>query len=108
MNCLRFLCIVGVISLLLPGCRSPMHAAMAAANIAIGMTAAGMRRSTGDCFTGCYEGTRCNRKTGLCETMPCHGTCSKGEECDNTGPVPRCIPVVHDDDLRIEKGPEEF
>ena len=85
-----------------------MHAAMAAANLAIGMTAAGVRRSGGDCYTGCHEGTRCNRKTGFCEPLPCWGQCGKGEECDDTGPVPKCIPVIHSDDLRINKEPEEF
>jgi hypothetical protein len=58
--------------------------------LAAGFSAA--RRSGGDCYTECNNGTSCNRSTGLCERLPCRGECLAGEKCEEswTGGV-RCL-----------------
>jgi len=49
------------------------------------------RRLEGDCYVPCLKGTLCNRETGLCETLPCRGECKKGERCDESGVIPKCV-----------------
>lgn len=42
----------------------------AAIGAAFGVAAAGVNRAiTGDCWASCRDGTRCNRKSGLCERV---------------------------------------
>jgi hypothetical protein len=49
------------------------------------------RRIDGECYVPCLKGTRCNNETGLCDPLPCRGECKKGEYCDESGFIPRCV-----------------
>ena len=60
-------------------------------SLAGGVSAA--RRAGGDCYVDCLPGTRCNRQSGLCETLPCRDLCGPNETCDETITGIRCIPA---------------
>jgi hypothetical protein len=89
---LSWLCIVPC----LPGCGAGHGmgpGAAAALSTAIAVGAAGARRAEGDCFTWCGRGTKCNPATGLCEPIACGGECGEGEYCEESGAVPKCVPI---------------
>jgi hypothetical protein len=44
--------------------------ATAAAAVGVGAIGAGLSRAAGGCLAVCFAGTRCNRRTGLCEPEP--------------------------------------
>jgi len=66
----------------------------AAVNSAIAVGVSADRRTDGECYTWCEKGTKCNPKTGMCEPLTCRGECKKGERCDDTAPVPVCVPAT--------------
>jgi hypothetical protein len=74
--------------------RATMTATNAVINTAIGVGAAAVNRSNGECFTWCSKGTRCNHETGLCDTLPCRGECKRGEQCIEGGLFPKCVPTT--------------
>lgn len=58
---------------------------------AFGLAAAGVNRAiTGDCWASCRPGTRCNRKSGLCERI------------ELPEDIPRPYPTVNDE---ADEGP---
>lgn len=52
---------------------------------AAGVGAAQANRAAGQCYAACFPGTTCNRETGYCEALPCHGRCKPDEMCVNEG-----------------------
>ncbi len=91
------------------GCSHQTPAAAGAAlNLAIGAAAAGTSRALGGCYAACPTGTTCNPKTGLCDTIPCHGRCSESEHCDISGLFDRCVPgKARGPDIEIGRNPSE-
>jgi len=85
--------VLGCTLLALPACgpTAGTMAANAALNTGIAATVSAVRRSRGQCFTPCDNGTRCNPDTGLCERLPCQGYCGYGETCVGTGADARCV-----------------
>lgn len=63
----------------------------AALNLAVGVGAAAVSRAGGGCYASCPTGTTCNPKTGLCDTLPCHGRCGPNERCDTSSAFERCV-----------------
>jgi hypothetical protein len=59
--------------------------------LAVGASAA--KRSSGDCYVDCLPGTRCNRQSGLCETLPCRDKCGPNESCEESLGGIKCIPA---------------
>ncbi|MBS2023025.1 MAG: hypothetical protein JST92_11475 [Deltaproteobacteria bacterium] len=55
--------------------------------------ASAYKRSTGDCYVDCLPGTRCNRATGLCESLPCRDKCGPNETCEESLGGIKCIPA---------------
>jgi hypothetical protein len=76
------------------GCAGGSGAAVgaAAANVVIAGAVGAARVASGQCFTACPTGTRCNEKTAMCEEIPCRDRCHFNEECDESGLLPRCVP----------------
>jgi hypothetical protein len=68
--------------------------ATAAVTTAVAVGAAGISRASGGCYASCPVGTRCNESSGLCDPIPCRGTCASNERCDQTGVFERCVPGV--------------
>lgn len=66
----------------------------AVVNTAIGVGAAAVRRAHGECYTPCTPGTACNPETGMCDTLPCRGTCAFNEKCLSTYKGDSCVPAV--------------
>jgi hypothetical protein len=90
--------------LFLFGCAaSPASLSSAAINTALAEGVAAARRSQGQCFTYCPRGRYCDRQTGLCERIPCDGTCHSDERCLVEGLRHRCVSVagVRADDPRL-------
>jgi hypothetical protein len=63
----------------------------AGATTAAALGAAIAERASGNCIAICTAGTTCNRNTGLCEPMPCHGECGPNEHCEQTFSGERCV-----------------
>lgn len=87
-----------VLMLMLPvlsGCAGAAAGAVgnAAINTAIAATASGVRRANGDCFTPCNPGTACNKATGMCDPIPCGGSCNFDQKCQSTYLGDRCVSV---------------
>jgi hypothetical protein len=61
---------------------------------AIAATAAGVRRSNGECYTPCTPGNVCNPQTGMCHPIPCRGECRSGEQCEQNALGDRCVPTA--------------
>jgi hypothetical protein len=63
-------------------------AAASAAALATGVAVAS--KAAGGCYAGhpdlpmggCPVGTVCNRVTGMCDRLPCHGYCPEDQHCD--------------------------
>jgi len=82
-------------SLLLGGCAaSSSTLASAALNTAVAEGVAAARRSRGQCFTFCPKDRYCDHETGLCERLPCDGTCHADERCLVEGLRHRCVSVA--------------
>jgi hypothetical protein len=60
-------------------------------NTAVAATVSGVRRAEGDCYTVCNPGTTCNRNTGLCDQLPCGGTCQFDQRCEVTPVGEACV-----------------
>ena len=58
---------------------------------AIAVGASAVSRSAGGCYANCAWGTVCNKATGYCDALPCHGMCTAEQECDVQGPIERCM-----------------
>jgi len=80
-----------LLGLALVGCGRAATGAALNTAVAVGVGAA--RVSRGRCFSECVRGTRCNPRSGLCESVPCEGACKSNEICDESRLVPRCVPV---------------
>lgn len=80
-----------LLGLALVGCGQAATGAALNTAVAVGVGAA--RVSRGRCFSECVRGTRCNPRSGLCESVPCEGACTTNEICDESKLVPRCVPV---------------
>jgi len=90
--------LLGVLQLLTAACNAGLNAKQAAAlTTAVAVGVSTVRRASGDCFTWCAPGTRCNEATGLCDPLPCWGNCKADEICDASGAVPKCIPAPNQD-----------
>jgi len=95
-------------ALLVVGCSGGWKVGSAALNTAIGVGVSAKRRSAGQCFVPCAEGTRCNPKTGYCDALPCRGKCKASEWCRGRGLQERCVPHLDSlpsegrDDLELE------
>jgi hypothetical protein len=61
---------------------------------AVATAASVQRRLEGECYVPCLEGTVCNHETGLCDALPCRGECKKGERCDESGIIPKCVAEI--------------
>ena len=72
---------------------SPMTATGAVVMTGLAGGASAYKRSTGDCYVDCLPGTRCNRQTGLCETLPCRDKCGPNETCEESMGGIKCIPA---------------
>ncbi|MFL5320163.1 MAG: hypothetical protein ACJ790_10950, partial [Myxococcaceae bacterium] len=70
---------------------SPVGAADPVSAIVLAGAVGAVRVQQGDCFTVCPVGTTCNQKTGMCDTLPCHGQCRPEERCDEAGLIPHCV-----------------
>src|SRR5438874_2498518 len=57
----------------------------------MGVTAAAIERSRGNCVAACVYGTTCNHETGLCDPLPCRGECREDEYCDTLRSVQACV-----------------
>ncbi len=75
---------------LLSGCSAA--GANAVVGTAIAATAAGVRRSNGECYSPCTPGNVCNPQTGMCDPIPCRGECRAGEQCEQNALGDRCVP----------------
>lgn len=88
--------VAGVIAaaVAITGCAAAGAGAIAGATTtaAIATGVGAYRMSEGECFTVCARGTTCNRKTGYCDPLPCHGMCRDEERCDDSGLIPKCVP----------------
>ena len=89
--------------LLLPiaGC-SAQGAAVASALIVSGAASA-ISRASGGCYAACPTGTVCNEQNGLCEVLPCRGLCSEDQDCDESGPIAKCVARKADITITTEK-----
>ena len=76
--------------------------ATAAVASAVALTASGISRSTGGCYASCPTGTTCNSVTGLCDVLPCRGVCDEDQECDDTGPIAKCVAKKADIQITTE------
>ncbi len=74
----------------LAACAGGSKAALAAANVGIGVLASGASRAAGGCFATCTGSDICNTETGFCESNPCH-RCSYIQHCEAYGAIPRCV-----------------
>jgi hypothetical protein len=61
---------------------------------AVAAAASVQRRLERECYVPCLEGTVCNQETGLCDALPCRGECKKGERCDESGIIPKCVAEI--------------
>jgi hypothetical protein len=78
----------------------------AAVGTATGLMAAGVSRSSGDCYASCPPGNVCDSKTGLCVELPCRGQCGLNEVCDTGRALPVCVPA-RSPELQIGAGSTE-
>lgn len=80
-------------SIALAGCITGSSNTMAGAAVmtAAGLGAAAVSRASGGCVAICTNGTACNPRTGLCETLPCRGQCGAGEHCEQTFTESKCV-----------------
>jgi hypothetical protein len=81
---------VVVVLAFLFGCYTRGQATFIDVTMPIAAVVAGMRRAKAQCFVDCLVGTKCNPSTGFCDELPCRGTCTKDEICDQSGPVSKC------------------
>jgi hypothetical protein len=88
--------------LLIAGCGGSQGLAVASALVVAG-TASAVSRATGGCYATCQSGTICNAETGFCDVLPCRGLCAEDEDCDESGPVPKCVDKKADIEIRTEK-----
>jgi hypothetical protein len=88
----------------LTGCRShtPNSAGGAAIMTGIALASSGVSRAMGGCYAQCTAGTVCNQETGLCDPLPCNGSCEENERCD-----PLTNECVHDPAGDITVGREQ-
>ena len=85
------------------GCRGHTNSAGAAAIVTgIAVASSGVSRAMGGCYAVCTAGTVCNQETGLCDPLPCNGSCAENERCD-----PLTNECVHDPAGDITVGREE-
>lgn len=78
--------------LTLEGCVAAAGAATnAAVNTAVGVGVSAVRRANGECFTPCNPGSSCNKATGMCDPLPCRGTCNFDEKCQSTYLGDKCV-----------------
>jgi hypothetical protein len=55
------------------------------------LAASAASRMLGGCYAICQQGEVCNPRTGLCDTLPCHGNCATGEKCEDTFLGEKCV-----------------
>ncbi|MDP3236027.1 MAG: hypothetical protein Q8S33_33460 [Myxococcales bacterium] len=72
---------------------------------AIAATAAGVRRSNGECYTPCTPGNVCNPQSGMCDPIPCRGECRSGEQCEQSPLGERCVPAAVTTALEVRRDP---
>ena len=70
---------------------------------AIAATAAGVRRSNGECYTPCTPGNVCNPQSGMCDPIPCRGECRSGEQCEQNALGERCVPAAVSTALEVRR-----
>ncbi len=70
---------------------------------AIAATAAGVRRSNGECYTPCTPGNVCNPQSGMCDPIPCRGECRSGEQCEQNALGDRCVPAAVSTALEVRR-----
>ena len=87
--------LTAVLCSLLAACHTGSSNTLAGAavmtTLAGGFSAA--RRANGECYVDCLPGTRCNRQSGLCESLPCRDKCGPGETCAETETGVACVPA---------------
>jgi hypothetical protein len=90
----------------LAGCITGSSNTMAGAAVmtAAGLGAAAVSRASGGCVAICTNGTACNPRTGLCETLPCRGQCGSGEHCEQTFTESKCVPGPETGVTSVAKG----
>lgn len=74
-----------IVALIASGCGGASSGSSAAGAAVLGSLAAASAvasRAAGGCYAECTHGTICNTATGLCERLPCGGTCEAGQACD--------------------------
>jgi hypothetical protein len=83
-----------LVSLALAACATGSSNTLVGAAVvtAAGLGAAAASRASGGCIAVCTNGTACNPRTGLCETLPCRGQCGAGEHCEQTFAESKCVP----------------
>ena len=74
-------------------------AASAAGGVVAAVTSSVISRAQGGCFAFCAPGTRCNPTNGMCDEVPCRGTCRDDEVCDVASR--KCVPALLQE-LKIE------
>lgn len=91
----------------LPGCAASSAAVgTAVVNTAIAASASAASRAQGGCYAVCSMGTKCNPETGYCDPIPCRDLCKADQQCDQTGPVEKCVPRSKTD-LQLDLKPKE-
>lgn len=97
----------------LAACQStaPYTVPAAAVNTAIAAGVSAGRRADGECYSPCGPGTKCNPKTGFCDTLPCRGECQAWQRCDESGVLYKCVdesaPALGIERKKGEKPPGE-
>lgn len=91
------------LGLLLAGCAAAGGAVGSAViNTAVAATVSGVRRAEGDCYTVCTPGTTCNRSTGLCDQLPCRGTCNFDQRCEITPVGEACVSAQQTPAMKVK------
>ncbi len=86
-----------VLLAVLAGCASsaPHTMGSAALNSAIAVGASAAQRAAGGCYAQCTPGTTCNERTGMCEKIPCGGSCQGLEICvQSPAGDERCVSTI--------------